>query len=85
MQSRFSQSAFVRMSVSYYEAGMNASPFSRFRTLLRLRRLREPPSMPPGRPSQSEVGAGVDGSGRRKQKGWLRDLPLDEEYAPNRT
>ena len=53
------------MSISYYEAGMNASPFSRFRILLRLRRLREPPIMPPGRPSPSEVGAGTEGENEK--------------------
>ena len=48
---------------------MNAPTFSRFRVLLRLRRLHEPSSRPPGRPSLGEVGAGGHRSARSKRNG----------------
>ena len=58
--------------------------FSRFGTLLRLRRLTEPSSRPPGRPSPGGVEAGGHGSGRSKRKCEPRvdQEPQSAESAP---
>ena len=62
----------LRMSVSFSEAGISVTTFSRFIILLRLRRPHEPSSRPSVRPSPGVVGRGEHGSERSKWNGLSR-------------